>query len=651
MKTQLILIALLTCTLAGCAEENGYREVAPPPISDPNPGTTHPSPVVIPAVTPNPSPVPVTACQAYRARDWRTTVLEDDAPSFTATFKGTDEGEVIDVNIAYDEAADYLYVQEPGTTIQSRRGDVFITTEGATHNFRQVGAITYADWFMEDDGSEDPEWFSQPSALLTPTCTTFEGSAAYKLHYFAAPIQEDWYFTPSGTLLEATYVDAAKNTDLHMTFQGVAVQRANPQGATKASFIEYSIVSEGETATGWYQNIRVEGGTFFEYYSSIDVDLYSGETLLSELKAANGYSATHGRVEFTDQGQKGILDTGDLIYLTASNAVDAYWFWNTWSQSYFEESVLEEENTSDVDPDPTTGDTIAKHYEWTYAGESYTWDMEIPVALLDYYSSLSSRTSTSARYGVHGQYVTSSLDDEHIQSLADSLLEFGQQEGFADDETLSFALAFVQSLEYTLDDVSTAYDEYPRYPLETLADETGDCEDTSILFAALSLAMGYDTVLLNPPGHIAAGVAAEAGVPGGGYMYNGKKYLFAETTIEGWEFGQVPPAYQSVNAKILTIDAGAAPVIESMTHVIEDGYYHVTLVFANDGNQDAGSGRATVYGFNAGKTYYYDSDYCTFPAFEAATQYTCDLYIQVKGTIQSLGATVRTSDGYYTQNY
>jgi hypothetical protein len=75
-------------------------------------------------------------------------------------------------------------------------------------------------------------------------------------------------------------------------------------------------------------------------------------------------------------------------------------------------------------------------------------------------------------------------------------------------------------LEYTSDLVTEGYDEYPRYPIETLVDKGGDCEDTAILAASIIRGMGYGVVLLvfpktaDSPGHCAVGVAGEAGMPG-----------------------------------------------------------------------------------------------------------------------------------------
>jgi hypothetical protein len=56
--------------------------------------------------------------------------------------------------------------------------------------------------------------------------------------------------------------------------------------------------------------------------------------------------------------------------------------------------------------------------------------------------------------------------------------------------------------------------EYPKYPLETLVEKKGDCEDQSILAAALLAAMGYEVALLILPIHVALGVAGFDSRPG-----------------------------------------------------------------------------------------------------------------------------------------
>ena len=116
------------------------------------------------------------------------------------------------------------------------------------------------------------------------------------------------------------------------------------------------------------------------------------------------------------------------------------------------------------------------------------------------------------------------------------------REGYGAEETVNFTASFVQNLRYRLDD-----EEYPNYPVETLVDKAGDCEDTAILAAALLDAMGYDTVLIRftsavegEAGHMAVGVAV-TGVSGGcSYRYDGRTYYYLETTSTSWEWGRCP---------------------------------------------------------------------------------------------------------------
>ena len=106
-------------------------------------------------------------------------------------------------------------------------------------------------------------------------------------------------------------------------------------------------------------------------------------------------------------------------------------------------------------------------------------------------------------------------------------------------------------MPYTSDDVTTGYDEYPRYPLETIVDEGGDCEDTSILFASIVREMGYGVALflLEDDEHMAAGVLiSDSFIENWDKSYplayysdsDGDNYAYCETTTMVWEFGEMP---------------------------------------------------------------------------------------------------------------
>lgn len=141
--------------------------------------------------------------------------------------------------------------------------------------------------------------------------------------------------------------------------------------------------------------------------------------------------------------------------------------------------------------------------------------------------------------------------------------EASSKKEYGSYDEVSFVLAFIQSLPYTSDSVTSGHDEYPRFPLETLVDNGGDCEDTAILFATLTLIMGYGTVYINPPEHYAVGVLGEEGLPGYYFTYKDKHYYYCETTGDGWEIGDLPSEYQDVEATIYEIRAYQQYVPES----------------------------------------------------------------------------------------
>lgn len=187
---------------------------------------------------------------------------------------------------------------------------------------------------------------------------------------------------------------------------------------------------------------------------------------------------------------------------------------------------------------------ITRQYAWTYKGE-WTWEGSIPQSLYEYYKEIP--RPPTRNYSV---YVTHPLDDVYIELLTEELTQAAQEAGFSEDETVEFAASFVQSLPYTADSVTTPYDEYPRYPIETLVDEGGDCEDTSILLASIIDKMGYGVILIELSDHCAVGIKGGENVHGAYWEYKGNKYYFIETTAEGWEIGGIPEEYLYATADL-----------------------------------------------------------------------------------------------------
>jgi hypothetical protein len=193
-------------------------------------------------------------------------------------------------------------------------------------------------------------------------------------------------------------------------------------------------------------------------------------------------------------------------------------------------------------------DTITKEYEWSYDGREWQWTLSIPQSLYDYY--VERPRAQTADYSI---YVTHPNDDEYIDTIVNGIEEAAADAGYDEIETVNFAVSFVQSMPYAADSVTTTYDEYPRYPIETLVDNGGDCEDTSILMAAILDAMGYDLVLISPPNHMAVGILGSEGMSGTYWEHNNGKYYYLETTSSGWEIGELPEEYTGESAIISDI--------------------------------------------------------------------------------------------------
>ena len=179
---------------------------------------------------------------------------------------------------------------------------------------------------------------------------------------------------------------------------------------------------------------------------------------------------------------------------------------------------------------------VTRTYNWTYDGDDYEIVLEIRYS--DY---LTYRNDTyAARHqmytGLDSIYFTT--DDPYIEFIASKLEEFSEGHN-SQLWKANLILTFVQSTDYVTDQVSRGQDEFWKYPLETLYDMNGDCEDTSFLFATIAKKMGFDCCVILYSGHMAAGITLDDGT---GYYYtNGtKQYYYCETTSDTMTVGAEP---------------------------------------------------------------------------------------------------------------
>ncbi len=184
---------------------------------------------------------------------------------------------------------------------------------------------------------------------------------------------------------------------------------------------------------------------------------------------------------------------------------------------------------------------LGRRYVWNFEGATFTLLLGLSVEV---YNSYTNRG--------RAEWVEMLAEGVHAaKPIAEEFKKLAKKHNWNAEQIANFVLSFVQCLPYTVDDVSTGIDEFPRFSIETLVAGGGDCEDTTILAGSIFLVLGYDIVCLNPKGHLALGI--EGKFPGSYYKHNGKRYHYSETTGTGWEIGNLPEVYRGVSVTIYEI--------------------------------------------------------------------------------------------------
>ena len=181
--------------------------------------------------------------------------------------------------------------------------------------------------------------------------------------------------------------------------------------------------------------------------------------------------------------------------------------------------------------------TITEDYEWIYHGIQYSAEVSFNYDEYRSYRMMDHNSRWVTDYNKTTQFIT--YDDPVVVALAESLREAYDIEHDASDQSFAeFVLGFVQicfdypphSNSMEADKYLYGQDEYFAYPLETIFFRMGDCEDTSILAAALFKALGYEAGIIVVPGHAVAAVGLDAFTPG---SYQASQYEILSKTING----------------------------------------------------------------------------------------------------------------------
>ena len=165
-------------------------------------------------------------------------------------------------------------------------------------------------------------------------------------------------------------------------------------------------------------------------------------------------------------------------------------------------------------------DDLENDLTWDYGKERFTY--KLTIARSDYNRMMDSDidksgTVSSGRYVIDGSVTFGVCDyvvvDKYVKKVSDDLVAMYKERFGAEpnnDEYVDFVTAFVQeSIDYDYDEGDGGYENW-RYPLETLYEGTGDCEDTSILLAALIDARGLVGGVILAPGHAMCAVGKDS---------------------------------------------------------------------------------------------------------------------------------------------
>ncbi len=190
----------------------------------------------------------------------------------------------------------------------------------------------------------------------------------------------------------------------------------------------------------------------------------------------------------------------------------------------------------------SSSNQISRTYIWYYGGYKFTQTLTFQTSDYNYYRSLSKASP-------YAEYATQHNTNRYLEQVAAKLDEDAADLGYTGIKLVEYLVAFVQqTIIYTPD--PTIY-EYPKYPIESLVEQKGDCEDKAAALVALLKTFGFDAIMVNLPGHMAAAVACDN--CGGYYTHNGKKYSFIETSQPNWKIGQLTTLSSNNSATLLDI--------------------------------------------------------------------------------------------------
>jgi len=224
-------------------------------------------------------------------------------------------------------------------------------------------------------------------------------------------------------------------------------------------------------------------------------------------------------------------------------------------------------------------EVITRNYSFRYKmpgdsrGNYVSFKIDVPKDLYLYYQ------NENHLFGEDFENITTFVkpDDPVIIDIANQISEYKREQGL---NPIALVHQLVGEIIYTDDKFSIkGWDEYPKYPVETILEKRGDCEDTSFLMASLFKALDLsDPLLVKFNNHLGVSVIASKGMIdavverwGEDFMHEFNKHrkeenpenyyglMYLETTGNAyWVPGYMPEELRSKEYEVIPIyDNGA----------------------------------------------------------------------------------------------
>ncbi|MBN1245702.1 hypothetical protein JXA31_08940 [Candidatus Bathyarchaeota archaeon] len=188
----------------------------------------------------------------------------------------------------------------------------------------------------------------------------------------------------------------------------------------------------------------------------------------------------------------------------------------------------------------------AEHVSYRFTHTLYT---SVPPSLYDFYQSSSHRISRDSDYA---KFVTPDV----VRIIAENMRQAVSNRTRSDEDFANDVLTLVRQIPYSV----SAY----KYPVETIVENSGDCDVVSFLAASIMKAGGLDVVLLIyrglPGSHMNVGVClpyeplSAPEIEPVGFEYTNKTYWVAECTPpRNWKVGHQPEIVASVKPVIISL--------------------------------------------------------------------------------------------------